>query len=55
MGSFSRKFLINRGKTIEKIITIEALREKKKKEIKENNKDENCIDSEDGRQDLKEY
>ena len=46
---------INRGKTIEKIITIEALREKKKKQIKENNKDENRIDSEDGGQDLKEY
>ena len=46
---------INRGKTIEKIITMEALREKKKKQIKENNKDENRIDSEDGRQELKEY
>ena len=34
---------------------MEALREKKKKQIKENNKDENRIDSEDGRQDLKEY
>ena len=34
---------------------MEALREKKKKQIKENNKDDNRIDSEVGRQDLKEY